>query len=431
MEGWKVGTRIDDMYIFYPDDFDETGAPRYGAGTRVPLVVAGIASLPEDLLVAGGERLPRMFLTPAFAAKYPASVFYLNEWVRLRGGAADVERLQSDVTRINRAAPHIGMPIAPTHDGLRKVNRANDPLVNGLWILAALAGIVGLLLASQSLGRTFAGRSGDHAQLRAIGATRRQRFQIETISLLVVAAIASLAAAVLGFFGSALTPVGAARGAEPHPGLSLNLALMAIGVALLFFGTVLATLPAIWRVSRITALPGPVAVDAIQRRARAADALAAAGFGAPAVVGTRLALQSGRGASATPVRSVLASLTIVIAAATATFAFGVNLERVTTTPRLYGWNWDAAVGGRSVRFRRKRSTRSCTWPTFARPAGSPSAGSRSVDARSPRSASIPCAVRSPPTSPRDGCRHRGMKWCSARRRCARRTFALAAMSPRR
>jgi hypothetical protein len=344
MEGWKVGTRINDMYVFDPSDFDETGSPRYGAGTHVPLVVVGIASVPEDLLVAGAERVPRLYLTPAFAARYPDSVFYLNEWVRLRDGAAGVERLQSDVTRINRAAPYIAMPISPTHEGLKKVNRANDPLVNGLWILAALAGIVGLLLASQSLGRAFAGRAGDHAQLRALGATRRQRFVMEATSLIVVAAVAALAAAVLGFFGSALTPVGAARGAEPHPGLSLNLALMAMGVGLLFVGTVLATLPAIWRVSRITALPGPVAVDAMQRRARVADALAAAGFGAPAVVGTRLALQSGRGATATPVRSVLASLTIVIAAATATFAFGVNLQRVTTTPRLYGWNWDAAVG---------------------------------------------------------------------------------------
>ena len=43
-------------------------------------------------------------------------------------------------------------------------------------------------------------------------------------------------------------------------------------------------------------------------------------------------------------RSVLASLILVVATVTATFAFGVNLQRWTATPRLYGWNWDAAVG---------------------------------------------------------------------------------------
>jgi hypothetical protein len=41
---------------------------------------------------------------------------------------------------------------------------------------------------------------------------------------------------------------------------------------------------------------------------------------------------------------VLTSLTLVVAAVTATFAFGANLQRWTDTPRLYGWNWDAAIG---------------------------------------------------------------------------------------
>jgi hypothetical protein len=35
----------------------------------------------------------------------------------------------------------------------------------------------------------------------------------------------------------------------------------------------------------------------------------------------------------------------VVATVTATFAFGVNLQRWSTTPHLYGWNWDAALGG--------------------------------------------------------------------------------------
>src|SRR5439155_21476735 len=48
--------------------------------------------------------------------------------------------------------------------------------------------------------------------------------------------------------------------------------------------------------------------------------------------------------AAAPGRSVLASLIRVIATVTATFAFGVNLQRWTATPRLYGWNWDVAVG---------------------------------------------------------------------------------------
>ena len=58
-----------------------------------------------------------------------------------------------------RASPGVSTPIAPTTEALRKVNRANDPLVNGLWILALLFGLVGILLAAQSLGRVARGPS--------------------------------------------------------------------------------------------------------------------------------------------------------------------------------------------------------------------------------------------------------------------------------
>ena len=58
----------------------------------------------------------------------------------------------------------------------------------------------------------------------------------------------------------------------------------------------------------------------------------------PAVVGTQLAFESGRGSSATPVASVLASLVLIVATVTGTVAFGSNLNRLVTTKHLYGWN---------------------------------------------------------------------------------------------
>ncbi len=128
--------------------------------------VVGIAELPDELLLPEAERQPRIFLTPAFEQRFPNSVFYLNEWVRLRHGHADLSALRQAAARINRAAPDVDLPISPTGDGLVKVNQANDPLVNGLWILSALAALVGILLAGQSLGRTFAARERSCATTR-------------------------------------------------------------------------------------------------------------------------------------------------------------------------------------------------------------------------------------------------------------------------
>jgi hypothetical protein len=138
LTGWKVGSRVTNLRVFAPTEFDENGLPLPGKGTRLSMRLVGIGELPDELLLSEVDRQPRVFLTPAFEAHFPDSVFYLNEWVRLRNGHADLTALRQAVARINRAAPDIDMPISPTGDHLVKVNQANDPLVNGLWFLAAL-----------------------------------------------------------------------------------------------------------------------------------------------------------------------------------------------------------------------------------------------------------------------------------------------------
>jgi len=345
LTGWRVGSHADTLREFDTGELDpQSGAPRPGLGRKISPLVVGIVQQPEELLQPKAQREPRIYLTPAFARSHPETVYYLNEWVRLRNGGRDLSTLRATVAQVNRAAPDISMPIAPTDNGLRSVNRANDPLVNGLWILAAVAALVGLFVTAQSIGRSIATGAGDHAQFRALGATRGQRAAAELLTLVTVAAIASGAAVLVAFLASPLAPVGEARDAEPHAGLAFNFALFAIGFAVMTVGIVVVGLAAVWRVARARALPGPATVAPGSDASRTADIAARAGLGVPAVVGTRFALQPGRGASATPVRSALASLTVVVAAVTATVAFGVNLQRWTTTPRLYGWNWDAAVG---------------------------------------------------------------------------------------
>ncbi|MDQ1508170.1 MAG: putative transport system permease protein [Actinomycetota bacterium] len=345
ISGWRVGTLVTNLREYDPKEFDPaTALPRAHAGTHMSMRVVGIGELPEELLQRDSEREPRVFLTPAFRQRFPLSDFYLNEWVRLRHGHADLAALRQAVIRVNRAAPEIGMPVSPTGDLLAKVNRANDPLVQGLWILAVLAAVVGILLAAQSLGRSFSARANDHAQLRAIGATRTQRFMAEITTLAVVALLAAVLAVVIGWLLSPLGPIGVARDAEPHPGFVFDLGLSAAAIAAIFVGTVVAALAAILGVAFTRELPGNVATDKRTRRSRVSDLIGRSGLGPSASIGTRLALQPGRGATATPVRSVLTSLTLVVAAVTATFAFGANLQRWTQTPRLYGWNWDAAIG---------------------------------------------------------------------------------------
>jgi hypothetical protein len=342
---WHVGSLVTDVRVFNADESDTETFVRPGTGTPLRLHVVGVVESPEDLLLPVSDRTPRISLTPAFAQRYPDSVFYLTDRVVLRNGGRDIPALRAAVATANKLDPGIDTPIALTAQQLTRVNRANDPLVNGLWILAFLFGLVGILLAAQSLGRSLASGSDEHAQLRALGATRGQRYAVEIATLAVVALTAAVLAAIVAFLFSPFTPIGTARPAEPNGGFSLNLVLTGAAVATIFVGTMLAALPALHRVVNTTALPGAVGTtDRTPRVSRTAELVGHAGLGSTAVIGARLALQPGRGASATPVRSVLASLILVVATVTATFSFGVNLQRWTSTPRLYGWNWDAAAG---------------------------------------------------------------------------------------
>ena len=161
--------------------------------------------------------------------------------------------------------------------------------------------------------------------------------------------MAASLAAVIGYALSPLTPVGAARDAEPHPGFSLEpRPELGRDRGDLRRARCLPHFPRCWRVVNTTALPGTVGAARNVRATHLANRRPSVAHPASARrpwSARGLALQPGRGATATPVRSVLASLTLlVVATVTATFAFGVNLQRWTTTPRLYGWNWDAAAG---------------------------------------------------------------------------------------
>jgi hypothetical protein len=56
-----------------------------------------------------------------------------------------------------------------------------------------------------------------------------------------------------------------------------------------------------------------------------------------------MALQPGRGSTAVPVRSSLAGITLALAAVASAVTFAASLDRLVTSPRSYGWNWDAQV----------------------------------------------------------------------------------------
>ena len=70
------------------------------------------------------------------------------------------------------------------------------------------------------------------------------------------------------------------------------------------------------------------------------DAAARAGMPPTATNGLRMALQTGRGESAVPIRSAFAGAVAGIAGITAVFVFAASLGHLESTPKLYGWTFD-------------------------------------------------------------------------------------------
>ena len=138
-------------------------------------------------------------------------------------------------------------------------------------------------------------------------------------------------------------PVGLARQAEIHPGFAIDPAIMipaAIGLGALVAAW--SILPA-WRASRRWNLMASDARSPAHRSA-IATAISKSGLSPGAAIGTRFALEPGRGRSAVPVLSPMLGAALSVAVLGAALTFGTSLGHLVNSPRQQGWNWDVLVG---------------------------------------------------------------------------------------
>jgi hypothetical protein len=138
-------------------------------------------------------------------------------------------------------------------------------------------------------------------------------------------------------------PPGAARLAEPDPGVTVNAGILAAGLAAIALAPLLLLAPPAWRAA--SAALGPLGVAEPTGRARPSRLAAALTSAGPvaAGVGVRMALEPGRGWTAVPVRSALAGTAVAIGTLVAAAVFGASLAGLVGTPARYGQNWDAAL----------------------------------------------------------------------------------------
>jgi hypothetical protein len=268
-----------------------------------------------------------LLLAPGVAARYAANLvgsagnsdrpLFANALIRLRGGAADMPRFRADVVRVTGRPDLEVVDVAVWAD--RPVQQESSFAARCLVAFAAAAFAAALFLVGQAISRYAALNAFELRLLRSLGLTPGQAMMAAAAGPTIAGVIGVLLGGIGATLASPLFPIGAARAAEPNPGVSVDWLVLGFGGSAAVLVVAAASLAAArFQLRARTRLTG--------RRSAVASGLARAGFPAPVVIGARLALEAGRGRSSLPVRPALigASLGVLGVLAALTFSRGVS-----------------------------------------------------------------------------------------------------------
>jgi len=176
--------------------------------------------------------------------------------------------------------------------------------------------------------------------LRSLGFGRSQLVGVSLLRATVVALAAAVVGAVVAVAASPLFPIGPARTAEPHPGLSVDATVVILGALGIAVAVLLLSAASAWWYAR----GAHSTVEATHRPSRVSAWLWSAGSPVVPSTGVRMALEPGRGRTSVPMRSTIISAILGVAVIAGVLGFSSSLARLLDDPHLYGWNWDIQVG---------------------------------------------------------------------------------------
>lgn len=326
----------------YPDPNDPLEAlgtdgflERYGDHVTVrlssegPTVRLRIVGEAQDLfqLYKPPPQPPTFQPTFAFFRDYvkPRFPWFANARVRLRGGESAIPRFRRELATV---APTADIEIAGENDRLRSLKHSATFTATGWLCFAVAALIAALLLVGQALARYCAASAMDLQTLQALGLGRREA----RLAAASGPALAGLTGCLLGCAGallaSPLFPTAQIRPLEPDPGIRPDLLVLVAGGAAM----AILTLAGSWWAAR----PRHIADLTRARRSSVAAAAARTRLGVVAVLGTRFALEPGRGRHRAPVRPALVGAIAGVLGVVGAFTFREGLDEAAGNPARFG-----------------------------------------------------------------------------------------------
>lgn len=307
------------------------------AGPQVDVRLVGVYQI-----AGGSEGAPPMVASPGFVRAHPealaaGSVVFL----RLREGADGIGALRgtldglADDHPLPAAAEEFDpFQLALPGDARQEFDTTARVLGAGLAALAAVAALVTLVLLAQGFNRYHGAASEAEAVHAALGLTSGQLVAARLVAALPVALGAAALVLVASVATSDLEPLGSLRSFEPHPGRSVNAAVVVAGAVV----TALVVLA--------TSLITMVVTNRRARRRRRRGELAESGtaawpVGRPGAIGVRFTFGADR--SAAPLRSAIAGVAVAVLGVAAGLVFATSLDRLVSTPARYGWGGELSI----------------------------------------------------------------------------------------
>ncbi|MBV9413205.1 MAG: FtsX-like permease family protein, partial [Acidimicrobiia bacterium] len=277
----RVGDKL--TLHFLPSALDPSGES--GPPVPVDLNVVGVEATPGEFPPQTQTGFRMAWLSPAFLrqnvgrlVESPATA------VRLKPGVGVLTSFLGETDRLGGGRP---TSVYRYRDQAANTQRSIHLQAVALWLLAGLLGVTVALILSQLFFRQALLEARDHVALRALGMERDQLWAIGMGRAALIGVGAALIAVLTAVALSPLTPVGIARIAEPRPGVSADLPLLALGaLATVALALAAAAYPS-WRAAR-----PPSTADEARAGGTTAlgDALARASVPPPVAAGVRLAL---------------------------------------------------------------------------------------------------------------------------------------------
>jgi FtsX-like permease family len=344
--GWHVG-QVVPMGAFSSSQFGEPGfgTPSLAPQSRFDVKLVGLVVFNNQVIQDDADRLPTDDLfTPALTRTLIAANDVQGTWYAMQlAPGTSIAAVEEKLIHLLPSGSDSNFTVAAITE--TKVERAVRPESIALGVFGAIAALAALAIGALAISRVLGSTEADFSVLRALGASPAATVADGLVGVLGAIVSGALLAVALAVLLSPLSPLGPIRAVYHPPGFAADWTVLGLGLLLLIGGLGAIALGLAYR-----GAPHRLASRNREpvRDSRLLQAVTSSGVPPSGAVGVRFALQSGRGRTSVPARSVLVGATLAVVIVTMTLTFSSGLHTLVSRPALYGWNWNYALSSENV-----------------------------------------------------------------------------------